>query len=144
MLKANDESLERIACDVLVERCGARVVIRRAVRRVYDALTDRQRGRFLGIMCRWCEDPRALPPDMFNPSEGRSNRHNILLQAFKIRKVRLYGFGTTIDEKKSFLIVDADPAKKQNRGEPRILNRSRNRVDDISDEINAKGKRHGR
>lgn len=139
-----DESLEEIECDLLVERCGARVAIRRVMRKIFDALTDKQKGRFLGIMARWCEDPRSLPPDMFNPNEGRSNRHNTLLQAFKIRKVRLYGFGGTVGKKKSFVIVDADPAKKQDRADQKILKRAKNRVDDITDKIQAKGKSHGR
>lgn len=135
-----DESLDEIECDLLAERCGARVVIRRVMRKVFDALTDKQKGRLLGIMSRWCEDPRSLHPDMFRPNEGRSSRHNTLLQAFKIRKVRLYGFGGTIGQKKTFIVVDADPAKKQDKADPKILKRSKARVDDITDTIQAKGK----
>jgi hypothetical protein len=84
-------------------------------------------------MGRWCEDPRMLTPEMFNGNEGRSPRHNVLLQALKIRKVRLYGFSRSIGRRRTFIIVDADPAKKQDKADQNVLKRARGRVDDITD-----------
>lgn len=134
MADAPDESLERIGCDVLEERCGARVVIRRAMRGVYDALAAQKQGRFVAIMQRWCEGGR-LTPEMFNGNEGRTARHGVLLQAFKTFKVRLYGFSTAVGGNRTFVIVDADPAKKQNKADPKILKRARRRIDDLLDEF---------
>lgn len=127
------DSLEAIGCDLLVERFGARVVIRRVMRKAYDALADKQKGRFHRIMGRWCEDPRMLTPDMFKANEGRSPRRNVLLQALKIRKVRLYGFSRSIERKGTFIIVDADPAKKQDKADQNVLKRAKGRVDDVTD-----------
>jgi len=134
MADAPDESLEQIECDVLDERYGARVAIRRATRRSYDGLDDRKKGRLIAIMQGWCEG-RRLTPDMFNANEGRTSRHNMLLQAFKAFKVRLYGFSSAIGGKRTFVIVDADPAKKQDKADPKILKRAKRRVDDLIDEI---------
>jgi hypothetical protein len=127
------DSLEEIECDLLAERFGARVVVRRVMRKIYDALADKQKGRFLGIMARWCEDPRMLTPEMFNANEGRSPRRNVLLQALKIRKVRLYGFSRSIGRKRTFVIVDADPAKKQDKADPKVLKRAKGRIDVVID-----------
>lgn len=130
-----DDSLEHIECDVLAEHSGARVVIRRAVRKVYDALDDRAQGRLSAVMKRWCDDPDQLTPEMFNGNEGRSSRHNEMLQAIKnnAAKVRLYGFSFLVADKRTFIIVDADTAKKQNKADPNILKRARSRIDDFLD-----------
>jgi hypothetical protein len=136
MKPLKDDSLEHIECDVLAEHSGARVVIRRVIRKVYDALDVRAQGRFLAVMKRWCDDPSQLTQDMFNGNEGRSSRRNIMLQAFKNNsaKVRLYGFSFPVADKKTFIIVDADTAKKQNKADPIILKRAKSRIDDLLDE----------
>jgi hypothetical protein len=136
MMPLKDDSLEHIECDVLAEHSGARVVIRRVIRKVYDALDVRAQGRFLAVMKRWCDDPSQLTQDMFNGNEGRSPRHNIMLQAFKnnAAKVRLYGFSFSVADKKTFIIVDADTAKKQNKADPIILKKAKSRIDDLLDE----------
>lgn len=135
MSSKEGDSLEAIDCDLIAGRYGARVLMRRAVMKVFDKLNDKQKGRFFGIMNRWCEDPRLLTPEMFNGNEGRSPRHNEMLQAFKIRKVRLYGFATALAGKRSFVVVDADPSKKQDKADPKILKRAKVRVDQIIDLI---------
>ena len=132
MSKEPDENLERLDCDVLEELCGARVVIRRAVRAIYDRLNDQKKGRLNQIMKLWCEG-RALTPQMFNASEGRTPRRNIMLKAFKTFKIRLYGFDGDVGGKRTFVIVDSDPAKKQDKADPRVLNRAKKRIDDLLD-----------
>ena len=140
MIEPKDDSLERIECDVLAESSGARVVIRRVIRKVHDALDDRAQGRFARVMERWCDDPSQLTSEMFNGNEGRTTRHNIMLQAFKnnAAKVRLYGFPFTVANKKTFIIVDADTAKKQTKADPNILKRAKNRIDDFLDKYATK------
>ena len=132
-----DDSLEHIECDVLAEHSGARVVIRCAVRKVYDALDVRAQGRLSRVMERWCDDPAKLTPAMFNGNEGRTPRHNAMLQAIKnnAAKVRLYGVSRSISDKRTFLIADADTAKKQNKADPIILKRAKSRIDDVLDII---------
>jgi hypothetical protein len=135
MSNPKDDSLEQIECDVLAEHSGARVVIRRAVRKLYDALDDQAIGRLKHIMKRWCDDPALLTDKMFNGNEGRSPRHNMMLQAFKnsAAKVRLYGFSISISDQKTFIIIDTDMAKKQTKADSGILNRAKSRVDDFLD-----------
>ena len=134
MADAPDELLERIECDVLEERYGARVAIRRSMRRVYDALADQKKGRLVAIMQGWCEG-RRLTSQMFNANEGRTPRHDMLLQAFKTFKIRLYGFSSSVGGKRTFVIVDADPAKKQDKADAKILKRAKRRVDDLLDGV---------
>ena len=140
MKNPKDDSIEHIECDVLAEHSGARVVIRRAIGKVYDALDDRAQGRLSAVMKRWCEDPSLLTAEMFNGNEGRSSRHNMMLQAFKnnAAKLRLYGFSFPVANKKTFIIVDADTAKKQNKADPKILKRAKSRIDDFLDEYGKK------
>ena len=138
MNSPKDDSLEHIECDVLAEHSGARVVIRRTLTKVWEALGDRTQARFEPIMKRWCDGDK-MTPEMFNHSEGRSSRHNIMLEAFKAFKVRLYGFSYAVGGKRTFIIVDADPAKKQNKADPKILKRAKSRIDDLLDEKGTKG-----
>lgn len=130
-----DDSLDQIECDVLAEHGAARVVVRRVVRKVYDALDVRAQGRFLAVMKRWCDDPSQLTSEMFNGNEGRTPRHNEMLQAFKnnAAKSRLYGFAVSLAKKRTFIIVDADMAKKKDKANKAILSRSKSRVDDLLD-----------
>ena len=95
----------------------------------FSAVEEKKKARFARIMELWCDDSR-LTPEMFNANEGRSNG-NILLQAFKAFKVRLYGFARQVAGLKTFIIVDIDPAKKQDRADPRILKRAKRRADDL-------------
>ena len=140
-----DDSLEQIECDVLAEYAGvaaenssARVVIRRAMRKTFDAFEIRAQGRLVRAMLRWCEDPSLLTNEMFNGNEGNTSRHKKMLKAFKAFKVRLYGFSITIGGRRTFIVVDADPSKKQNKADPGILKRAKSRVDDLLDLLEKK------
>lgn len=130
----SDPVLAKVECDVLDERLGARVVIKRAIRSVYDSLDDQKQGKLKAIMRLWCEG-RDLTLEMFNRNEGRTKVHNVLLQAFKTFKVRLYGYSGNVGGKRTFVIVDSDPAKKQDKADPKILKRAKRRVDEFLDEI---------
>jgi hypothetical protein len=130
-----DDSLEQIECDLVAEHSGARVVIWRKMVKVWSALDDRAQGRLSAVMKRWCDDPSQLTAEMFNGNEGRAPRHNVMMQAFKnnAAKVRLYGFSLSVANKKTFIIVDADTAKKQDKANPDILKRAKARIDDFLD-----------
>lgn len=132
MTATSDPALEAIDCEVLEERFGARVVIRRAVRKAYDSLDDQKKGRLNAIMRLWCEG-RPLTPKMFNGNEGRTSRHNLMLQAFKTFKVRFYGVSIAVGGRRTFVVVDNDPAKKQDKADPAILKRAKRRIDDLVD-----------
>ncbi|QUM73040.1 hypothetical protein [Sphingopyxis granuli] len=133
MVAACDLKLEKIQCELLEEQPGGRVAIRTVARKEYDALEDQKKGRLQAIMKLWCEG-RSLTPKMFNGNEGRTPRHNMLLQAFKTFKVRFYGFCCEIGGKRTFIIVDSDPAKKQDKADPAILKRAKRRIDDLIDD----------
>ena len=138
MVGNSDESLDEIECDLLTERLGARVVVRRLMRKVFHGLSAKQQGRLIGIMKKWCENPSWLTPDMFNGNEGRTSRHGIMVQAFKIKAVRLYGFSMSVGNTKTFVIADADPVKKQNKANQKVLNRAKTRIDNIFDILRRK------
>lgn len=137
-----DDSLEQLECDLLAERCGGRVVIRRVMRKLYDSLDDRKRGRLQAVMKLWCEGGR-LTPEMFNANEGRSPHHRVLMQAFKTFKVRLYGFSASVGSKRTFVIVDGDPAKKQTKGDRKTLDRAKSRIDNLVGDMSRKGTKNG-
>lgn len=141
-MSGGDDSLEQIECDLLEECAGVRVAIRRATRRLYDRLDDRKQGRLHGVMKLWCNGAK-LTPQMFNYNEGRTPRSNVLVQVFKTFKVRLYGFNTVIGGKRTFIIVDIDPAKKQDKADPKILARSKSRIDELVEGIEQKGTKNG-
>lgn len=128
MRSDDDESLEDLECDRLAECNGSQVAIARNVRDEYDALPTKQLGRFQRAMEMWCEGHR-LPKEMWNANEGRSPKQNLLIQAIKAFKVRLYGFVRHVGDKKTFIIVDLDPAKKQDKADPIIVKRAKSRAE---------------
>ena len=93
-------------------------------------------------MKRWCEGV-GMTPEMFNANEGRTLKRNKMLQAFKAFKVRLYGISTSVGEHRTFIIFDADIAKKQNKADPNILKRAKSRVDKFLDDYEKKEKENG-
>lgn len=137
-----DDSLEQLECDLLEERGGTRVAILRAIRKLLDKLEDRKKARLQAIMRVWCEGGK-LTPEMMNTNEGRTKKHKVMLQAFKTFKVRLYGFDATVGTKRTFVIVDGDPAKKQNKADKKILDRAKSRIDELVDRMDKKGTDNG-
>ena len=122
-------SLDDLECEPLVKTAKAQVAIARHLLPAYRGINDQKQGRFEAIMKRWC-DGVPLTPQMFNGNEGRSS-DGILIQAFKGFKIRLYGFVRQVRSVKTFLIVDIDPAKKQDKADPKVLKRAKIRADGI-------------
>lgn len=123
------ETLETYDCEPLVQTADARVAIARHILPEYKSMPDQKRARFQAIMRRWCDGVK-LTPEMFNANEGRSPG-GILLQAFKGFKIRLYGFRRKISSLETFIIVEIDPAKKQDKADSKVLKRAYRKVDDI-------------
>lgn len=128
----SDDSLGQLDCELIAEHGSMRVVMLQRLRKVYDRLKPKEAGRLQAVMKRWCLQ-QGLTPEMLNTNEGRSSRHNLLIQAFKTFKVRLYGFGTTIEGVRTFVIVEIDPAKKQIKADPKILRRASKRIDQFAE-----------
>jgi hypothetical protein len=89
--------------------------------------TADQRAALEDLITRYAEGgATALPSQRFNgneawfPSEKAPNK--IRLQAFKPWKLRAYGFRRDLDGRSTFFITGIDPAKKQDRAKPEILN----------------------
>src|SRR3990167_6390056 len=117
-----ESSLKALACRELVSNKRRCVAIHEAAEEEFDGLEERKKARLLRIMELWC-DAQRLSEEQFNGNEGREEKHGatVLLQAFKTHKNRLYGIDTQIATRRTFVIVEVDPAKKQNRADPKIL-----------------------
>lgn len=126
------DSLEPFGCVLIVRKGASQVVIEASLVKDYNRLDAAARARMERVMELWCEE-RALTKAMFNGNEGRSAR-GTMLQAIKAFKVRLYGFVTDIDGRRSFVIIDHDPAKKQDAADQNILKRAKGRVDGFGKE----------
>jgi len=125
-----DDELERMGCRAVVRTGEGQVAITAAADVEYQDVEQKKVDRLTRIMELWC-DGRALTQEMFNTNEGRAPVSNILLQAFKAFKIRLYGFVRQVAGMKTFVIVDIDPAKKQNKADKGILKRAKDRVNEI-------------
>lgn len=99
-------------------------------------MEEKAKSQFLRIMDLWIE-ARALTPQQFNGNEGRAKRGsaNILLGAFKRFKIRLYGFSHNLSGRRTFIIIDLDPAKKQDKADPKVLKRAKERALDLVEKI---------
>lgn len=126
----NDDELSKLGCSRLVATSKGQVAIVQQCEVEFEAIEERKRSRLLRIMELWC-DGRPLTEEMFNANEGRASRSNLMLQAFKGFKIRMYGFVRQVSSKKTFVIVDLDLAKKQNRADKELLKRAKSRVDEI-------------
>lgn len=125
MIGASDQS-EDDSCHVIVDVAGRRVMIIKELKDQYERFPIKEQARFYRIMEMWCFG-HNMPKKMLNKSEGRSPKGNILIQAFKAFKIRLYGFVSGSD----FIIVEIDPAKKQDKADPRMLDRAKTRADSM-------------
>lgn len=132
MSASNDDPAASYNASTLVSINDSRVWITTGVRKMFDQFDERSRERLIRVMEYWCMD-KKLPTASMNRNEGRS-KLNEMVMAFKAFQRRLYGFERTIDGIRTFVIVDCDPAKKQNKADPKILNRTKGRVDTFGKE----------
>lgn len=128
-MQSIDAELIRVGCVLLASGSVARVIAQRGAFDQFKELDGRQKAQLLARMTLW-SDGRHMPSEHFNANEGRCRKGDInrLLQAFKVHKVRLFGFVRPFANRKTFIVVDIDPAKKQDRANRRILARATDRV----------------
>jgi hypothetical protein len=124
----SEDKAERFRCESLVDRGENRVLLSAEASKEFWALDTRQKARLLANMELWAEG-RQMTDKQFNGSEGRAKGGvNRMLMAFKIHKIRCYGFVCPLEGRKTFVIVDVDPAKKTDKGKVRVLDRAKDRV----------------
>jgi hypothetical protein len=126
-------ALESLGFKTLVSSKTARVAIDEALEKELAEIDERKMARLTRIMELWTAG-HQLTAEQFNGNEGRAKRGdlNAMLQAFKTHKVRLFGVVMRIDALRTFLIVAIDPAKKQNKADPKVLKRSYERALEIT------------
>jgi hypothetical protein len=131
-----DGDLTRFGCARLVRGAQGQVLVRKEAFEEIKALEPRQQAQLLARMSLWANG-RSMTKEQFNGNEGRCKKGDInrLLQVFKVHKVRLFGFVRPINLIKSFIVVDVDPAKKQDRANRRILSRAMDRVISFEEEF---------
>lgn len=130
MNQGSQKSIADTGCVTLVSVGTVHVAIDRNLKDEFDQLPIKIQARFIRIMEMWCQGHR-LTPEMFNYNEGRSPKQNRMVQAFKGFKIRLYGIDHQVKEGRAFLILEHDPAKKQDKADPKILARAKARADEI-------------
>lgn len=131
---AAETALTRLGFEVLSSTDNACVAIDADLLKELKEIDEKKLARLLRIMELWCGG-QQLTAEQYNGNEGRARRGdlNVMLQAFKTHKVRLFGIVMRIDRKRTFLIVDLDPAKKQNKADPNILKRAYGRALDLTE-----------
>lgn len=123
----SDDEASQFNCETLAEKKGNnRVLLSNGVAKEFWSLDKRDQARLIANMDLWVEN-RALADTQFNGNEGRA-KNGRMLMAFKVHKVRCYGFVCPLQGQKTFVIVDVDPAKKTHKGKPRVLDRAKVRV----------------
>ncbi|WP_208634152.1 hypothetical protein [Rhizorhabdus wittichii] len=127
----NGDSIDDLNCVSLEVSGRSQVLLWRPIAKAWEELENRQQGRFRRIMQMWCQGHK-LTQEMFNGNEGRSPVCNVMLQAFKAFKIRIYGFVINIDNIRSFIVIDMDLAKKQDKADQGILKRAYTRLDEMS------------
>lgn len=133
MARDSNDSATSLGFVIVESSESARVALSKQAKKEYDGLEAQPRGRLKRIFQRWCKG-QSLTEEMINPNEGRTSKHNEMIQAFKVRRVRLYGFVRSTDGMRTFFVLDADSAKKQNKAGP-ILGRAKKRADQALDNL---------
>ncbi len=128
-------ALATLGFKTLVSGKTARVAIDGALESDLAEIDERKMARLTRIMELWTAG-HQLTAEQFNGNEGRAKRGdlNVMMMAFKTHKVRLFGLVMRLDEMRTFLIVALDPAKKQNKADPKILKRAYERALDVTKE----------
>lgn len=111
----------------------------------FGKIEERKLSQLVRVADRWCGG-HPLTKEQFNGNEGRARRGslNVLVQAMKTHKVRLYGAVFQIGGRKTFMIVDADIAKKQDKANPVRLDRAKERALDVAEQLNNDNEKAGK
>lgn len=114
---------------VLVEGDEGRVGISAKAMKEWNKLDATRRGRLKRTMKEWCAG-RRLHREVYK-SGGRygKSKDGRTIAVFKAWQVRLYGFEEHMDDLRTFVIVDADLAKKQDEASKDTITRLKERAD---------------
>ena len=128
MRMSDSDDFGSIECDHVLTGMTAQVLMAKSVTSEFFEVESRKQARLLSNAKLWADGLRPNS-EQFNGNEGRCGGDNDrMLVAVKVHKVRLYGFIRSIRSKRTLIVVDIDPSKKQERACPRILKRAKNRV----------------
>lgn len=129
-----ETALAKLGFEVLCSTDSACVAVDAELIKELNEVDERKLARLMRIMELWCAG-HQLTSEQYNGNEGRAKRGdlNVMLHAFKTHKVRLFGIVMRVSPKRVFFIVDLDPAKKQNKADPKILKRAYGRALDLTE-----------
>jgi hypothetical protein len=128
---SDSDDFASVNCDHVLTGVIAQVLMAKSVTIDFCELESRKQARLLSNAKLWADGQRPST-EQFNGNEGRCGGDNDrMLVAIKVHKVRLYGFIRNYKSKKTLILVDIDPSKKQDRACPRILKRAKSRVRDM-------------
>jgi hypothetical protein len=125
----DDEGLASHGCSTLVQGPEGRVGITPKVLKEWNKLDAQRRGRLKRTMTEWCAG-RRLHREVYKSggSYGKSPGGRTIA-VFKAWQVRLYGFEEHMDGVRTFIIIDADLAKKQDEADADTISRLKARAD---------------
>lgn len=128
-LDDDGDGLASRGAKTLLEGDGSRVGITTKTLKLWNKLDAMRRGRLKRTMVEWCAG-RRLHREVFK-SGGRYGQSagGRTIAVFKSWQVRLYGFEEPMDGIRTFIIVDADLAKKQDDADPDTISRLKLRAD---------------
>ena len=98
------------------------VVVSGKVWKAIRAAPDQSKAQLLKTFDQWCEG-YALPDGKHKRNEGRYHHgeESILRQAFAASSIRVYGWIETVEGVETFILVDVDVNKKQQKADQDLL-----------------------
>lgn len=100
-----------------------------------------QRRTFERLFEYYCEEDRPINNDQQFKKEGNFGAEKEPVWAFKAFQFRLYGTPIRWNGKETFFAVRADPSKKQNKADRRLLEATAAEVSELRKELDGRGRR---
>jgi len=127
--ETEDDELAKQGGTVLVEGDEGRVGITAKALKEWNKLDATRRGRLKRTMKEWCAGRRLHREVYKSGGKYGKTKGGRTIAVFKARQVRFYGFEEHMDGMRTFVIVDADLAKKQDDANPDTIARLKDRAD---------------
>lgn len=122
---SDSDDFDEIDCDHVLTGQVARVLMSKTATKEFLTLPSNKQARLLSNAKLWADGYKPTE-EQFKGNEGRCGGQNDrMLVAVKAFRIRLYGIVRRYKAKKTLLIIDIDPSKKQDRANPRILKRAK-------------------
>lgn len=122
------DKLERLRCEMVVEGSEGRVYITPKPMKEWSGLDAASLGRLERNMEKWC-DGRTMPPELYRNNAYGDSSMGHAIAVFKTHQKRFYGYELHLDNTRTFIVVDCDVAKKQDKVKKASLDRIKKRVD---------------